>query len=71
MKLSDFNIQHIPKTLLKQLVFEEEVLQKRWTACGSCEFLTKRNRCRKCGCWMGIKSRIARMKCPMGIWNSL
>ncbi len=71
MKLSDFNIQHIPKTLLKQLVFEEEVLQERWDACGKCEFLTKRNRCKRCGCFMGIKSRMSKMKCPIGKWTSV
>ena len=69
MALADLNIQKIPKILHRFLVFEEEVLQERWDACNSCEFLTENLVCKKCSCFMKLKTRVARMKCPVGKWG--
>ena len=69
MALADLNIQKIPKILHKFLIFEEEVLQERWDACNSCEFLTKNYICSKCSCFMRLKSRVKNMKCPIDKWR--
>ena len=71
MELADLNIQKIPKPLRRFLTFDEKVLQERWEACGGCEFLTEKHRCKKCGCFMKLKTRIAKMKCPVGKWDKV
>ena len=71
MELADFNLKKVPKILHRFLVFDEEILQDRWDACNKCEFLTEKLKCKKCGCVMRIKSRVAKMKCPVGKWSSV
>ena len=69
MALADFDIRRVPKSLHGLLTFDGEVLQERWDACGSCEFLTENLVCKKCSCFMKLKTRVARMKCPVGKWG--
>ena len=69
LELANFNVNKIPKALHKYLVFDDSILQERWSACMGCEFLTEKYKCKKCGCWMRIKSRVARMKCPINKWG--
>ena len=71
LALADFDIRRVPKPLHGLLTFDGEVLQERWDACNGCEFLTEKLRCKKCGCFMRLKTRIARMKCPMGKWDKI
>ena len=47
----------------------EEVERERWTHCNGCTFLTKKNRCKKCGCFMNIKVKFKGAFCPIGIWG--
>ena len=69
--LADFDLNKVPKMFHRFLVFDEKILKERWDACMGCEFLTNNLRCKKCGCWMRIKSRVARMKCPEGKWSNI
>ena len=67
--LADFNLNKVPKVFHKYLLFDKDALQERWDACAKCEFLTEKLKCQKCGCFMRIKSRVAKMKCPIGKWD--
>lgn len=69
LALADFDIRKVPKPLHGFLTFDGEVLQERWDACNDCEFLTEKLRCKKCGCFMRLKTRVAKMKCPIGKWS--
>jgi hypothetical protein len=40
----------------------------RFAICQKCPFLTNKNRCQKCGCFMKVKTRVALAKCPIGKW---
>tara|TARA_R110002051_G_scaffold63610_1_gene115802 strand:- start:954 stop:1145 length:192 start_codon:yes stop_codon:yes gene_type:complete len=40
----------------------------RFDICKKCPFLTKRNRCKKCGCFMKLKTKLSLAKCPIGKW---
>ena len=71
MELANFNVNKIPKILHKHLIFDDRILQERWNACMGCEFLTEKLKCKKCGCWMRIKSRVSRMKCPINKWGRI
>jgi hypothetical protein len=47
----------------------EEVAKSRFEQCLSCEFLLKpTNQCKKCGCLMHLKTKLAAAKCPVGHW---
>ena len=49
----------------------EEVEKKRWEHCKDCTFLKKKlNTCSKCGCFMKMKVKFKKAKCPIGIWGT-
>lgn len=48
----------------------EEIAVKRFEICLACEHLYKPTRtCKKCGCFMGVKTRLASRKCPIDKWG--
>ncbi len=47
---------------------DEEEHQRRLALCRPCEFIYDGGRCRKCGCFMEVKSKLAGMKCPVDKW---
>ena len=63
------DLRKIPQKIKAQLVYDEEIIHHRWDLCQGCEFLTKSNRCKKCGCFMKFKTRVAKMKCPLDKWS--
>jgi len=47
----------------------EEVSLYRLEICNGCEFFRKRtNQCKKCGCFMKLKTTLEKAKCPIGKW---
>ena len=58
-----------PPAVKKNIIYDEAILKERWDACLSCEFLTEKNRCTKCGCYMAVKHKIAHASCPVGKWG--
>ena len=45
-------------------------LKTRLEICNKCKFFRKSvNQCKKCGCFMQIKARIAFTRCPIGKWE--
>ena len=52
------------------IIHDEAIVDKRWAECEKCEFLLKpANNCKKCGCFMGVKTKIATSRCPIGKWE--
>ncbi|QDP62276.1 MAG: hypothetical protein GOVbin2066_43 [Prokaryotic dsDNA virus sp.] len=49
---------------------DKKTEEERWNHCKGCTFLTKNNRCTKCGCFMKVKVKFNKAKCPIGIWSS-
>ena len=48
----------------------EDVQKQRYDICSSCEFLSlPSNRCKKCGCFMGIKTWMPNERCPINKWG--
>ena len=48
---------------------DKELIEARLEICKACPFLDKRiTKCRKCGCYMKLKTTLERAKCPMGKW---
>lgn len=47
----------------------EELAKYRLDICNSCEFLNKKTiRCKKCGCFMKLKTTLQGAMCPEGKW---
>lgn len=49
------------------LLAAETVVQARQAVCAACEHLVV-GRCRKCGCFLTAKARLAGERCPLGRW---
>jgi hypothetical protein len=47
----------------------DEIAQSRLEICQGCEFFKKNgSRCKKCGCFMKLKTLIEKSRCPIGKW---
>lgn len=47
----------------------EEISEYRLEICRSCEFYRQRtNQCKKCGCFMKLKTQLEHARCPIGKW---
>jgi len=50
----------------------EEIAAIRFEICRGCEFLIKAtNQCKKCGCFMNMKTKLALAACPVGKWHAV
>jgi hypothetical protein len=48
---------------------EESVSRERYSICQSCPELVKLTKqCKKCGCFMAVKTKLAEAVCPLGKW---
>jgi hypothetical protein len=48
---------------------ENELAQKRFEICQACPELIKvTNQCKKCGCFMHMKTKLKHAKCPLEKW---
>lgn len=48
----------------------EDIAELRFSICKGCEFLIKATgTCKKCGCFMQAKTKIAKAECPVGKWH--
>jgi len=47
----------------------EEIAENRINICKGCpELLSMTHQCKKCGCFMSIKTKMQAAKCPLGKW---
>jgi hypothetical protein len=50
-------------------IVNDEISNKRFDVCKSCpELINLTKQCKKCGCFMTLKTKIESSKCPMGKW---
>jgi Family of unknown function (DUF6171) len=48
---------------------DKEISDKRISECYSCEELIKiTKQCKKCGCFMELKTKLKDASCPLGKW---
>ena len=65
----EIDMRTAPEKVKNNMLYDEDVLKMRWDACSSCEFLMDNNRCKKCGCFMKVKHKLAMASCPIGKWG--
>lgn len=47
----------------------EELHEYRFKICQGCDFFRQKTQtCRKCGCFMQLKTKLEHAKCPVGKW---
>lgn len=54
----------------ERLVEDENIVNQRFEICKACpELIPVTHQCKKCGCFMVLKTKIAGSECPLGKWN--
>lgn len=49
----------------------DKVAESRLAICNDCPFLVKfTQQCKKCGCFMSLKVKLAKAECPEGKWHA-
>lgn len=46
---------------------EKDLVEERMAICQTCPFFTGK-RCKKCGCFMALKTTLRQASCPIGKW---
>ena len=69
MALPKFDLRKMSNKVKNILIYDEDIINERWDLCKGCEFLLPTNNCKKCGCFMKVKTRVAKAECPIGKWN--
>lgn len=60
-------IEDFGNYLKKKIVSDDT--ESRWAACQACEYFFKpTGTCKKCGCFMKLKTKIKAASCPIGKW---
>lgn len=58
--------------LNKENYTDDETAENRMETCLNCEFLIKLTKtCKKCGCFMQAKTKLADAYCPVGKWGAV
>ena len=65
VKSQKFDLRGMSNRLKNVMLHDQEVIDKRWDICKGCEFLTEKNKCTHCGCYMKVKTRVATARCPL------
>jgi hypothetical protein len=51
---------------------EEQIGKERMAICATCPFLISATKqCKKCGCFMHLKTKLADATCPIGKWGAV
>jgi hypothetical protein len=65
-----FNVVRAALNSDDSLLVSEEIREKRWETCRSCQYYDPRQlRCRHCGCFLEAKIRFAIDSCPLQKWT--
>ena len=69
-KSQKFDLRGMSDRVKNVILYDQDIVDRRWAECEKCEFLIKpTNNCKKCGCFMKAKTRVATARCPIGKWE--
>ena len=70
VKNEKMDLRTIPARIKNVLLHDQDIIDKRCDECQKCEFLFKpTGSCKKCGCFMQVKTKISTASCPIGKWG--
>jgi hypothetical protein len=53
-----------------RLLDNQDIVNKRLELCKACpELIASTSQCKKCGCFMNLKTKLAEAECPIGKWH--
>ena len=67
---TSFDLRSIPGRIKQAIIHDKEIIKNRLDICSKCEvFISPTSQCRKCGCFMKVKARLANQVCPVDKWG--
>tara|TARA_Y100000310_G_scaffold263575_1_gene273838 strand:+ start:264 stop:635 length:372 start_codon:yes stop_codon:yes gene_type:complete len=70
IKNEKFDLRTIPRRIKNLLLHDEDIIERRRAICNDCEFRFGLN-CKKCGCFIDAKTKVAGQSCPVGKWDKV
>ena len=67
-KNENIDLRSIPRRIKNIILHDQEIIDKRRALCNDCEHRFGLN-CKKCGCFIAAKTRVATTSCPVGKWD--
>ena len=65
-------VENNAREMIDGIKVSKEIQAQRISICNSCEHLFKpTNTCKKCGCFMDVKTWLAPASCPIGKWTAV
>ena len=69
-KNEKIDLRSLPSRIKNIMLHDQDIIDKRLSICHDCEhFVSATSQCKKCGCFMKVKTKIATAKCPVGKWD--
>ena len=69
VKKQKFDLRGMRKRVKKVILHDQDIIDKRREICDGCEFKLGLN-CKKCGCFIAAKTRVATTSCPVNKWGA-
>ena len=69
-KNEKIDLRSIPSRIKNIILHDQDIIDKRFSMCQDCEhFISATNQCKKCGCFMKVKTKLTTASCPVGKWG--
>ncbi len=69
-KNEKIDLRSIPRRIKQVILHDQDIIDKRFSICQGCEhFISATSQCKKCGCFMKVKHKMAVASCPIGKWD--
>ncbi|MAH48352.1 hypothetical protein CMI37_21180 [Candidatus Pacearchaeota archaeon] len=69
-KNENIDLRSIPRRIKNIILHDQDIIDQRRTLCNDCEHRLGLN-CKKCGCFIAAKTRVAITSCPVGKWGKV
>ena len=64
------DLRSIPRRIKNIMLHDQDIIDRRLSMCQGCEhFISATSQCKKCGCFMKVKTKLATARCPVGKWE--
>ena len=60
-----------PEKVISAVFCDASIVQSRMSYCNACEHYTSLKICKACKCFIPLKAKLRRTKCPLGKWEKI
>ena len=69
-KNENIDLRSIPSRIKQVILHDQDCIDKRFSMCQGCEhFISTTSQCKKCLCFMKVKTKLVTSRCPIGKWE--